>query len=306
MSRINPWGAVRSLALRTPPWSSPRSGRIAAQGACISPISPRRGLADDTTFTRPPYPGHHYDGMSPPSPPPDTELELPAIDRESMVETWAPNFLNAEALAALEEAGTAQVTYDDTEGLKFERPERPGQHAQLQDRYHPVVDQVTKMLMQDGKLSKAQRHMSFILNYLRTTSPKPNPLRPLVPGSPPVEQLPMNPLAYLTAAIDSVAPLIRIRGLKGAAGGGQALELPEPLPVRARRRIAIQWIIDVVERKRSSGSGRTQFATRFGQEILAVVEGRSVVWERRALAHKQGTAARANLNHPAVAPRKKL
>ena len=76
--------------------------------------------------------------------------------------------------------------------------------------------------------------------------------------------------------------------------------------MRARRRIAIQWILDVVERKRSSGSGRTQFATRFGQEILAVVEGRSPVWDRRALAHKQGTAARANLNHPAVAPRKKL
>ncbi|KAI0601021.1 ribosomal protein S7 domain-containing protein [Biscogniauxia sp. FL1348] len=302
-SRIRPWGPLRSLAVRTRPLSSPRSGRIAAGRACISAT---RRLADDTTFNRPTYPRDPYDGTTPPPPlPVETPSKAP-IDPKSMVETWAPNYLNAAALAALEEAATGETMYGDDEGLKFEKPERPGKHAQLQDRYHPVINQVTKMLMQDGKLSKAQRHMSLILSYLRTTTPKTSPLRPLVPGSPPAAQLPMDPLTYLTVAIDSVAPLIRIRAIKGAAGGGQALELPEPMAVRTRRRIAIQWILDVVVRKRSTGSGRAQFATRFGQEILAVVEGRSSVWDRRNQVHKQGTVARANLNHPAVSPRKKL
>lgn len=218
------------------------------------------------------------------------------------VEIFAPNFLNAEAIAALEKAAAGQDIYDEgQDGLIFDMPERPGKHEQLQDRYHPVVDQVTKLLMRDGKLSKAQRHMSLILNYLRTTpAPKVSPLRPLLPGSPDPSQLPLNPLLYLTLAIDSVAPLVRIRSLKGAAGGGQALELPEPMAARARRRLAVMWILDAVRRKRSTGSGRAQFATRFAQEIVAVVEGRSAVWERRNQVHKLGTAARANLTHYAV------
>lgn len=222
-------------------------------------------------------------------------------------EVFAPNFLNAEALAALEKAAAGQDLYGDGDGgLLFDMPERPGRGQQLQDRYHPVVDQVTKLLMKDGKLSKAQRNMSLILHYLRTTpAPKVSPLRPLLPGSPPAAQLPLNPLLYLTLAIDSVAPLVRIRALKGAAGGGAALELPEPMAARARRRVAVTWILDAVRRKRAAGSGRAQFAARFAQEVVAVVEGRSGVWDRRAQVHKVGTAARANLSHPSAVGRKR-
>lgn len=148
--------------------------------------------------------------------------------------------------------------------------------------------------------------MSLILNYLRTTpAPKVSPLRPLLPGSPPPDQLPLNPLLYLTLAIDSVAPLVRIRALKGAAGGGAALELPEPMAARARRRVAVSWILEAVRKKRSAGSGKAQFAARFAQEIVAVVEGRSGVWDRRNLVHKVGTAARANLSHPKVIGKKR-
>ncbi|EMR66153.1 putative 30s ribosomal protein s7 protein [Eutypa lata UCREL1] len=148
--------------------------------------------------------------------------------------------------------------------------------------------------MRDGKLSKAQRNMAMILNYLRMSpAPKVNPLRPLLPGAPPPTHLPLNPLLYLTLAIDSVAPLIR------------ALELPEPMAVRARRRVAVMWILDIVNKKQSRGSGRGQFAARFGEEIVAVVEGRSRVWDKRQQVHKVGTAARANLMHPNVTGKKK-
>lgn len=54
--------------------------------------------------------------------------------------------------------------------------------------------------------------------------------------------------------------------------------------------------MDVVEKKRSRGSGKAMFAQRFAEEVIGVVEGKSAAWERRLLAHKTGTGARANLS----------
>ena len=59
----------------------------------------------------------------------------------------------------------------------------------------------------------------------------------------------------------------------------------------------MMWILDIVEKKPSRGSGRGMFANRFAEEIIAVIEGRSKVWEKRQQVHKLGTAARANLTH---------
>lgn len=143
--------------------------------------------------------------------------------------------------------------------------------------------------------------MAMVLTYLRTSpAPKVNPLRPLLPGSPPPEHLPLNPNLYLLLALDTVAPLIKIRGYTGMAGGGKALEVPMPLNQRARRRIAWMWLMDAVIKKPSTGSGKKMFATRIGEEIVGIIEGRSSLWDRRNAVHKQGTSARANLNLPAL------
>ena len=139
--------------------------------------------------------------------------------------------------------------------------------------------------------------MATILNHLRTAPPpRVNPERPLLPGAPPASKLPLNPILYLTLAIDSVAPLIRVRAQKGIAGGGAALQIPMPLALRQRRRQAVMWILNVVSKKPSRGSGKDRFAQRVAEELIAVVEGRSGVWERRSLVHKLGVSARANLN----------
>jgi small subunit ribosomal protein S7 len=138
--------------------------------------------------------------------------------------------------------------------------------------------------------------MAMILNYLRTSPvPKLNPQRPLLPGAPPASHLPLDPVLYLTLAVDSVAPLIRIRGYSGIAGGGKKLDVPSPLALRQRRRTAFQWILDVVEKKKSKGSGRTMLAHKVAEEIVAIAEGRSSVWDKRNLVHRQGTTARANI-----------
>lgn len=203
-------------------------------------------------------------------------------------------------------------------GYKFGLPELPIQSMDnVKHRYDPVVLQATNLLMQDGKLSVAQtvrrqflqstyvhpadsieiQNMAMILNYLRTAPPPViNPSRPLMVGAPPASHLPLNPILYLTLAIDSVAPLLRIRSQKGAAGGGMALQIPVPLGVRQRRRTAIMWIIDAASKRRWNGSGKGGFAQKVAQELISIVEGKSGLWERRGGIHRLAVSARSNLN----------
>lgn len=132
--------------------------------------------------------------------------------------------------------------------------------------------------------------MSFILDHLRTAPPPQiNPKRRLLPA-PPAPQLPLNPVLYLALVVDSVAPLIKIRQQKGIIGGGAAVQIPIPLSERQRRRMAIRWIIDASDRRRD-----TYFGQRVANELVAVAEGRSNVWDRREHVHKIGVAGRSNL-----------
>ncbi|KAL8720477.1 MAG: hypothetical protein Q9225_002665 [Loekoesia sp. 1 TL-2023] len=197
-----------------------------------------------------------------------------------------------EAMISFEDSGV------ETSGHNFDLPALPlPANMHLKYRYAPIVKQVTNLLMRDGKLSVAQRNMATILNHLRTASPPTfNPDRPLIPGSPPASHLPLNPILYLTLAIDSVAPLLRIRSQRGMAGGGVALQMPVPLAQRQRRRQAVMWILDAASKKPARGSGRGQFAQRVAEELVAIVEGRSAVWDRRGSLHKLAVSARANLN----------
>ncbi|KAL5116400.1 hypothetical protein ACEQ8H_005748 [Pleosporales sp. CAS-2024a] len=187
-----------------------------------------------------------------------------------------------------------------TPGLKFEMPSLPlPKDGHVKHRYDPLVEQFTNLLMRHGKKSIAQSHMARILQHLRTSPiPTINPARPLMPGAPPPSHLPLNPILYLTLAVDSVAPLMRIRSQRGAAGGGVALQIPVPLRVRQRRRTAIEWIMSNASKRRNVGSGKGSFAQRIAQELIAVVEGRSSVWDRRNALHKLGVAARANIILP--------
>ncbi|KAF2110587.1 30S ribosomal protein-like protein S7 [Lophiotrema nucula] len=188
----------------------------------------------------------------------------------------------------------------DVPGVKFGLPSLPlpkGSH--LKYRYDDIVDQVTNLLMRHGRKSVAQRNMSLILQHLRTSPiPTINPARPLLPGAPPPSHLPLNPILYLTLAIDSVAPLLRIRSQRGAAGGGVALQIPVPLGQRQRRRTSVEWILGNASKRRTMGSGKGGFAQRIAQELIACVEGKSSAWERRNAIHKLGVAARANIVMP--------
>ncbi|KAL4907265.1 hypothetical protein BDW74DRAFT_122420 [Aspergillus multicolor] len=175
-------------------------------------------------------------------------------------------------------------------GLKYPAPASLPSTENLRRRYSPVVEQFTKNIMRDGKLARAQKDMSIILDILRSAPPpKINPKRPLLPG-PAAPQLPLNPVAYLTLIVDSVAPLIKLLNARGMAGGGQATQIPLALAEKQRRRAAIGWIIDSSDKRKDS-----KFAHRVANELIAVAEGRSGVWEKRDGVHKLGIAARVNI-----------
>ncbi|KAK4242808.1 ribosomal protein S7 domain-containing protein [Achaetomium macrosporum] len=276
--RLNIWPACRALSIRT---------RAFAQAAQPGPAAHSRGLADNTTSRLPPS----ASGALPPSMLPESE---------------PPAYTSKENEAALNQLRMIEYGLSpldsSVEGHKYGLPELPlPSQKHTKHRYDAVITQVTKLLMRDGKLAKAQRDMAMILNYLRTSPPpKLDPSKPLLPGAPPAHHLPLDPVLYLGLAIDSVAPLIRMRGFKGLAGGGKSLEVPMPLRARQRRRTAFQWILDVVNKKKSKGSGRTMFPHRVAEEIVAVVEGRSSVWDKRLQVHKAGTSNRANLTHSGI------
>ena len=85
---------------------------------------------------------------------------------------------------------------------------------------------------------------------------------------------------------------MRLRSQKGLAGGGISLQIPVPLNIRQRRRRAIKWILEACDRRKGGTSG---FAKRFAEEIVAIAEGRSGVWERRGNVHRMAIGGRANL-----------
>lgn len=329
--RLRILGALRALSIQPRPQIQQMYPRLAI---------PIRNLSDTTAI--PQSIQRQGDDLGPPDSkyslgPYDIQLPRDAHELQAKLpqdgEVAFDTMPNAQALRDLEliahglDPSDTAVAQHVT-GNKFPLPTLPlSSDMNMKDRYDPVVVQLTNLLMRSGKKSKAQKvswapfpiklvlcwpladienqDMAMILNFLRTSPPpKINPARPLLPGSPAPSHLPLNPVLYLTLAIDSVAPLVRIRSMRGLAGGGASLDVPMPLAVRQRRRTAFMWILGVVNKKKSVGSGRAQFPHRVAQEIIAVVEGRSSVWERRHLVHKLGTSARANLNHQALRRRK--
>ncbi|KIW96247.1 uncharacterized protein Z519_03315 [Cladophialophora bantiana CBS 173.52] len=198
---------------------------------------------------------------------------------------------SVDSLVQFQDTRVVGLEYPDAGfGHKFGLPDlKPlGKAVNFKRRYDPVVEQVTRSLMRDGKLSRAQKNMQFILDALRTSSVPPSNKDLISPL--PLQSLPLSPVAYLTAIIDSVAPLVKIRQQRGLLGGGASMPIPVPLRLRQRRRTAIQWILSAAEGRRED-----KLADRVAKELLGVAEGRSSAWEKRARVHKMAISARANV-----------
>ncbi|KAL4806843.1 ribosomal protein S7 domain-containing protein [Aspergillus unguis] len=226
------------------------------------------------------------------------------LEGQSQVPGDGAKSLSDAEQAALLESMINKATEDKLEllpGLKYEMPEALPPTGNFRKRYEPVVEQFTKNLMRHGKLAVAQKNMAIILDVLRTSpAPQVSPRRPLLPG-PPTPQLPLDPIAYLTLIVDSVAPLIKITSRSGLEGGGRSTQVPAALTQHQRRGQAIRWIIDSSDKRKD-----TKVAHRVANELIAVAEGRSGVWEKRENVHKIGIAGRVFVGAKKVMKRKKI
>ncbi|KAK6531101.1 hypothetical protein TWF281_007926 [Arthrobotrys megalospora] len=164
----------------------------------------------------------------------------------------------------------------------------PALHS-IHHREHPLLRQLTPCFMKHGELATAQATVQKILQILRT---KPAPRQgkyPLVPNAPDLSLLPGDPVAYLQTAIDSVAPLFKLKSTRGS--GGSVNQTPVPLPIKTRRRRALQWMLQAADGKKRMKS----LPERFAEEVESVVLGTSTCWDKRLAIHKLCVTNRANI-----------
>lgn len=135
--RLNIWSACRALSIRT---------RAVAPGPPSWPAALARGLADNTTSRFPPS---NSDGALPPSMLPESQSQ-PASSASNE---------NEAALNQLRMIEYGLTPRDPAvEGHKYGLPELPiPSEKHRKHRYSEVIEQVTRLLMRDGKLAKAQR-----------------------------------------------------------------------------------------------------------------------------------------------------
>ncbi|KAF3923963.1 hypothetical protein ABW21_db0200656 [Orbilia brochopaga] len=175
----------------------------------------------------------------------------------------------------------------------------PALHS-IDHREHPLLRQLTPHFMKHGERATAQATMQRILQILRT---KPAPRvgkYPLVPNAPDLSLLPSDPVAYIQTAIDSVAPLFKMRNTRGS--GGSTVQIPSPLPVKARRRKAMEWMLTAADGKKRLKS----LPERFAEEVEAVVLGTSSCWEKRTAIHKLAVTNRANVSQLQMKRKRRL
>jgi small subunit ribosomal protein S7 len=97
-----------------------------------------------------------------------------------------------------------------------------------------------------------------------------------------------------------VAPLVKVRQMKGVAGGGKTLPVPVPMGVKMRRRTAIKWILDSADKR-----NEVRLTDRVSREIINVAEGTSSTWEKRLIVHKVAVSSRINVKVMLATPRRR-
>ena len=145
-SRLNPFSACRTLVIRHRPLlrSRERAKPLLSRGLA--------GIYNTKHFS--PKNSESSDERSSSSETTDaSESDSSAFHNGPFFD----NIGNAAAIEQLELISKGVIHADPTAGFKFGVPQRPGKEDHVQHRYSPVIEQVTNLLMRDGKKSKAQK-----------------------------------------------------------------------------------------------------------------------------------------------------
>ncbi|CAG8670120.1 14149_t:CDS:1 [Acaulospora colombiana] len=132
----------------------------------------------------------------------------------------------------------------------------------------PSIILLTNMIMRNGKKARAQRYLSDCCLEIR-------------------KQTNNNPYEIVKMAIEKASPLVGHLSLKK---GSKVIQIPSPLNERQKHHKAIKWILKASDKRPGK-----KFSYRLALEILAVVNGQSLVLQQKDAVHKLALANRANL-----------
>lgn len=137
----------------------------------------------------------------------------------------------------------------------------------LPKREDPILQQITNIIMRDGKKQLAERIISraLYLVFLQTRK---------------------DPINLLKKSLDDLAPLMIVKTFN--TGVAKAAVIPVPLTLRQRTRIAWKWVIDASKNRASS-----DFAVRLAEEIVAVSNGLGSAFDKRDQIHKTAITHRS-------------
>ena len=183
------------------------------------------------------------------------------LHKENITESDVDEWLNA----------VKQMRKNGTGGASNELEVFISQLAQpepfLQEKFEPMIENFTNLIMRHGKKSKAHKILSQALYivYLKTRR---------------------DPMQVLAETLDKLGPLMSTKVEK--TGAAKNRTVPYPLNQRQRNRYAITWILEGADKKKSS-----DYSVRLAEEILSAFEGKSSGYDRKAQMHKSSIAHRA-------------
>ncbi|KAJ2344583.1 hypothetical protein IWW50_005869 [Coemansia erecta] len=138
------------------------------------------------------------------------------------------------------------------------------EHVRL--RSDPLLSQLVNMIMRDGKKARAERMVQTALLDIR-------------------QHTNSDPYRVLSDALNLASPLM---DTKSARQGSKVVQVPRALSLRQRRRRAIVWILDAVDRRKERC-----FSMRLSGELQAIVNGSSGILEKKLMLHKAVLANRS-------------
>ncbi|ODQ54799.1 hypothetical protein SAICODRAFT_17788 [Saitoella complicata NRRL Y-17804] len=134
-------------------------------------------------------------------------------------------------------------------------------------KYDDIVQLFVGVIMKDGKKARAQNVLQKAFDVLK-----------LKTGG--------NPLQAFAEAMERAAPLMSIRT---SVKGTKKVQVPVPLNERQRHRHGIRWII-----KHSESRKHKELHLRIADELLAVLDGTSNVFNDKFEVHRQCLLNRAS------------
>lgn len=136
--------------------------------------------------------------------------------------------------------------------------------------YHSqLVAKLINGCMKSGKKSIAAGHVYKTMDIIKA-------------------QFKIDPLEYLTDAIEKIKPTIEVRSRRV---GGASYQVPTPIRPERRQSLAIRWLVDAARAR--SNSGHHTFADKLAAEIIEAHEEQGNTIKKKMDIHRMAEANKA-------------